>query len=95
MMFSPTEVVSVAGPAVSFCESPNFAHDLRSATRGLTTSLMVVKRMRRVVFTFLPSSLKRHETMVLVPSLLVVVVVAGSSLATSSRSSSSAQSGRL
>lgn len=84
-----------AGPAVSFAERPNFDHDFRSATRGLTTSLCVVNRMRRVVFTFLPSSLNLQVIIVLVPSLFVVVVEGGrvSTVATvSSRSSSSAQS---
>ena len=38
MMFSPTVVVSAAGPDGSLAESPNLAHVLRSATRGLTTS---------------------------------------------------------
>ena len=57
IMFSPTLVVSDAGPAPSFAERPNFAHCFRSATRGLTTSLWVVNRIRRVVLTFFPSSL--------------------------------------
>ncbi len=73
MMFSPTEVVSNAGPALSFAERPNFDHDLRSATRGLTVSLWTVVRMRRVVLTFLPSSLNRYVMIVFVPSLLVVI----------------------
>lgn len=42
MMFSPTEVVSLAGPLPSLAESPNLAHVLRSATRGLTVSLWVM-----------------------------------------------------
>lgn len=57
MMFSPTEVVSGAGPWASLALEPNLAHPLRSATRGLTTSLCVMRRIRRVVLTFLPSSL--------------------------------------
>jgi hypothetical protein len=73
IMFSPTEVVSMAGPALSFADRPNFDHDLRSATRGFTTSFTTVVRIRLVVLTFLPSSLNRHVTMVLVPSLLVVI----------------------
>ena len=95
MMFSPTDVVSLAGPAPSFCDRPNFDQALRSATRGFTTSLCTVNRIRRVVLTFFPSSLNLQLTIVLVPSLLVVVVEAGSESATSSSSSSSAQSGRL
>jgi hypothetical protein len=91
-IFSPTEVVSLAGPGASLAERPNFDHDLRSATRGLTVSLIVVKRIRRVVFTFFPSSLRRQVTIVLVPSLFVVVVLGGSSTTASSSSSSSAQS---
>lgn len=50
--------------------------------------------MRRVVLTFLPSSLKRYDITVLVPSLLVATCWGGRVLA-SSNSSSSAQSGRL
>lgn len=42
MMFSPTEVVSGAGPAGSRAERPNFAQVLRSATRGETFSVCVV-----------------------------------------------------
>lgn len=42
MMFSPTDVVSVAGPLPSLAESPNLAHVLRSATRGFTVSLWVM-----------------------------------------------------
>ena len=70
----PYEVVSAVGPAASLADNPNLPHCFRSATRGLTTSLCVVNRIRRVVLTFLPSSLNRHVTIVLVPSLLVVVV---------------------
>lgn len=92
MMFSPTEVVSGAGPALSFSDFPNLAQDLRSATRGFTTSFTSVVRMRRVVLTFFPSSFSLQETVVIVPSLLVVVVSCGSSLEGSSSSSSSAQS---
>ena len=51
-------------------------------------------RTRRVVLTRLPSSLKRKEIMVLVPSLFVVMVCGGSE-EESSNSSSSAQSERL
>src|SRR3569833_2641759 len=36
MMFSPTLVVSAAGPASSRALDPNLAHVLRSATRWLT-----------------------------------------------------------
>jgi hypothetical protein len=57
MMFSPTLVVSVTGPAGSFALAPNLAQALRSATRGLTTSRCVMKRIRRVVLTFWFSSL--------------------------------------
>jgi hypothetical protein len=57
MMFSPTVVVSAAGPAPSFELCPNLAQVLRSATRGLTTSRWVMKRMRRVVLTFWSLSL--------------------------------------
>ena len=85
----------MAGPLPSLLDRPNLAHVLRSATRGLTTSRWVVKRIRRVVLTFLPLSSYRQVTTVLVPSLLEVCVSAGSSFAVSSRSSSSAQSGRL
>ena len=96
MMFSPTDVVSLAGPAPSFCERPNFDQAFRSATLGFTTSLCTVNLMRRVVLTFLPSSLNLQLTMVLVPSLFVVVVDGGrASIMLSSSSSSSAQSGRL
>lgn len=89
------EVVSAAGPAPSLAERPNLLQFFRSATRGLTTSLCVVNRIRRVVLTFFPSSLKRHVTIVLVPSLFVVVVCAGRASTVSSSSSSSAQSWRL
>lgn len=91
-MFSPTDVVSGAGPAPSLELRPNLAHVLRSATRGLTVSLCVMYRMRRVVLTFWPSSLMRYEIIVLVPSLLEMVWVGGSSEDVSSMSSSSAQS---
>jgi hypothetical protein len=56
--------------------------------------LTMVVRIRRVTLTFLPSSLKRYDTIVLVPSLLVVICCAGSAEG-SSNSSSSAQSARL
>ena len=92
-MFSATETVSVWGPAALPFSCPNFAHDLRSATRGLTTCLMTVFLMRRVVLTFLPSSLMRYDTIVSVPSLFFVTVCWGS--ARSFSSSSSAQSVRL
>lgn len=59
IMFSPTEVVSVAGPAPSEADAPNLVHDLRSATRGFTTSRTLVSRIRRVVFTFCPCSFSR------------------------------------
>jgi hypothetical protein len=84
-----------AGPFPSLADRPNLDQVLRSATRGLTTSRCVVKRIRRVVLTFLPLSSNRHVTMVLVPSLFEVWVSGGSSLVVSSSSSSSAQSGRL
>lgn len=42
MMFSPTDVVSGAGPAPSLALSPNLPHVLRSATRGFTVSLCVM-----------------------------------------------------
>ena len=41
MMFSPTVVVLVCGPAGSFLERPNFFHSRRSATAGLTFSMCV------------------------------------------------------
>lgn len=41
MMFSPTDVVSAAGPAPSLALWPNLPHVLRSATRGLTVSVCV------------------------------------------------------
>lgn len=41
MMFSPTVVVSWAGPAPSFALWPNLLQVLRSATRGLTVSVCV------------------------------------------------------
>ncbi len=47
-----------------------------------------------MVFTFLPSSLKRYDITVLVPSLLVVTCCGGRAVG-SSKSSSSAQSARL
>lgn len=58
MMFSPTEVVSPAGPAGSLADRPNLGHCLRWATRGLTTSRWVMRRMRRVVLTVWPLSLR-------------------------------------
>lgn len=42
IMFSPTEVVSAAGPAPSLPLRPNLVQVLRSATRGLTFSVCVV-----------------------------------------------------
>lgn len=42
MMFSPTDVVSEAGPLPSFALAPNFDHVFLSATRGLTFSVCVV-----------------------------------------------------
>lgn len=96
MIFSPTDVVVVTGPGASLADSPNLAHDLRSATRGSTISLCVVSRIRRVVLIFLPASESEYEMMVLVPSLFEMVCGAGRSvMGVSSRSSSSAQSGRL
>lgn len=92
MMFSPTDVVSATGVRGSFALSPNFAHVLRSATRGFTRSVCVVYRTRRVVFTFWPFSLMWYVMMVLVPSLLLSVCEGGSSVLSSSMSSSSAQS---
>ena len=77
MMFSPTEVVSKDGPGGWPFSLPNLDHARRSATRGLTFSLTMVVRMRRVVFTLLPSSLKRYDMTVLVPSLLVVTCWGG------------------
>lgn len=94
MIFSPTEVVSKEGPGGWPFSSPNLLHALRSATCGFTCSLTTVVRIRRVTLTFLPSSLKRYDTIVLVPSLLVVICCAGSAEG-SSNSSSSAQSARL
>ncbi len=67
-----------AGPGPSFAESPNLLHCFRSATLGLTISLCVVNRIRRVVLTFFPSSLNLQVIIVLVPSLFVVVVLGGS-----------------
>lgn len=92
-MFSATDTVSVCGPAGLPFSWPNFAHDLRSATRGLTTCLITVFLMRRVVLTFLPSSFMRYDTIVSVPSLFLVTCCCGS--ARSFSSSSSAQSVRL
>lgn len=57
MMFSPTDVVSGAGPGGSFALRPNLDQVFRSATRGFTVSVWVMNRMRRVVLTFSPSSL--------------------------------------
>ena len=94
MMFSPMLVVSNDGPEAFPFSSPNLGHAFRSATREFTRSLMMVVFILRVVLTFLPSSLKRKETMVLVPSLLVVICCCGSTVG-SSNSSSSAQSRRL
>ena len=94
MMFSPTLVVSKLGPTAFPFSCPNFAQARRSATRGLTVSLTTVVRIRLVVFTFLPSSLKRYDITVLVPSLFVVICWGGR-VVVSSKSSSSAQSARL
>ena len=91
-MFSPTVVVSTEGPGGWPFSRPNFGQALRAATRGLTVSSLTVLRMRRVVLTFLPASLREYETMVRVPSLLVVTVCGGSAVEVSSKSSSSAQS---
>jgi hypothetical protein len=57
MMFSATVVVSLTGPVGSFALSPNLAHVLRSATRGLTVAVCLVSRIRRVTLTFWPRSL--------------------------------------
>lgn len=94
MMFSPTEVVSPAGPAGSLAERPNLGHCLRWATRGLTTSRCVMRRMRRVVLTVWPLSLKRYEMTVLVPSRFWMVSSGGRAVVAmgSLSSSSSAQS---
>jgi hypothetical protein len=94
-MFSATLTVSVWGPAALPFSWPNLAQPLRSATRGLTTCLTTVFLMRRVVFTFLPSSRMWYVVMVSVPSLFLVICWGGSCCWMSPSSSSSAQSVRL
>ena len=94
MIFSPMLVVSDPGPAALPFSDPNFDQDLCSATRGLTVLFLTVVRIRRVVFTLAPASLKEYETVVTVPSGLCVVVGPGRAEG-SSNSGSSAQSAVL
>jgi hypothetical protein len=77
-IFSPTLVVSLCGPTALPFSDPNLSHSLRSATRGLTTRLMTVFLMRRVVLIFLPSSRIEYVMVVSVPSLFLMVCGAGS-----------------
>jgi len=93
-MFSPTVVVLGLGPFPSPTASPNFTHPFcRAATRGLSLTLRVTYRTRRVVLTCLPSSLIRYVIDVSVPSLFWIVCGGGSSdVVCSTSSSSSAQS---
>lgn len=59
-MSSPTEVVSLCGPAGSLAAAPNLAQPRRSAMRGFTRWETRVFLMVRTVRIFLPSESRRR-----------------------------------
>lgn len=92
---SPIVVVPRSGPARLPFSAPNLGIALRSATVCETVVVTRVRLIRRVVLTFLSSSLSDHSTTVLMPVAGSVVSVGGGSSSSSACASRSALSPQI